>query len=437
MQCRNRLIAICISLLVSFQLSAQDNSLQDKDVTGLWKGYMHNDTTQKNLRYEIAISEENGKLFGYSHTYFIVDDKEYHGVKKLKVKRDGNKLITEEIELIIDNYPIPPAKGVFQQNTLTLEIKGDKMALSGNYATNRTKKYSPATGFINVERNYDYSQSALVPHLQELKLAKNLSFLKDEPAVPEDQSTAILKPVATEEEVQLIVSNAKKQEQDLNIKPSIAIPTIKEIALPSLQETTQDQAPSSNTILVTKETEISLAKTTSVVQKIAPVADNPLPAAITTIAPVKIITTEVAKKIEPDAVVAAADLNSRTIKTIKNVNFKSDSLVLSLYDNGEVDGDTVSVVMNGKVVMPMVGLNTTAVKKVIYTKDAGDSIQLIMYAETLGSIPPNTGLLIVYDGKDRYEIRFSGDMQQSAAIVFRRKKETTDDNKLTVIAAKK
>ena len=79
--------------------------------------------------------------------------------------------------------------------------------------------------------------------------------------------------------------------------------------------------------------------------------------------------------------------------------------------------------MNGTVIMPRVGLTTNAVKKTIYTKDAGDSIQLVMYAETLGTIPPNTGLLIVYDGNDRYEIRFSGDMQKSSGIVFRRRKE--------------
>ncbi len=72
--------------------------------------------------------------------------------------------------------------------------------------------------------------------------------------------------------------------------------------------------------------------------------------------------------------------------------------------------------------MPKVGLSTNAVKKTIDTKAAGDSIQLIMYAESLGSLPPNTGLLIVYDGADRYEIRFSGDMQKSSAIIFRRKK---------------
>ena len=111
------------------------------------------------------------------------------------------------------------------------------------------------------------------------------------------------------------------------------------------------------------------------------------------------------------------------IENIQALYFKSDSLQLTLYDNGEVDGDTVSVIMNGVVIMPRVGLSTNAIKKTIYTQEAGDSIQLVMYAESLGSLPPNTGLLIVYDGKDRYEIRFSGDMQKSSAIVFKRRQQ--------------
>ena len=86
-----------------------------------------------------------------------------------------------------------------------------------------------------------------------------------------------------------------------------------------------------------------------------------------------------------------------------------------------MDGDTVSVLMNGEIIMPRVGLSTNAVHKKISTVNTGDSIQLIMYAENLGRLAPNTGLLIVYDGTDRYEIRFSGDMKKSSAIVFRRK----------------
>jgi hypothetical protein len=46
-----------------------------------------------------------------------------------------------------------------------------------------------------------------------------------------------------------------------------------------------------------------------------------------------------------------------------------------------------------------------------------------MYAENLGSLPPNTGLLVLqYDNK-RQEIRFSGDLKKNVAITLRRKQE--------------
>jgi hypothetical protein len=45
-----------------------------------------------------------------------------------------------------------------------------------------------------------------------------------------------------------------------------------------------------------------------------------------------------------------------------------------------------------------------------------------MYAENMGSIAPNTGLLFVQDGANRYEIRFEGDMKKSSAIVLRRRR---------------
>jgi hypothetical protein len=57
------------------------------------------------------------------------------------------------------------------------------------------------------------------------------------------------------------------------------------------------------------------------------------------------------------------------------------------------------------------------------TPDLGDSLLLVMYAENLGSIPPNTGVLIVQDGDDRYEIRFEGTKQKSSAILLTRKRK--------------
>jgi hypothetical protein len=51
-----------------------------------------------------------------------------------------------------------------------------------------------------------------------------------------------------------------------------------------------------------------------------------------------------------------------------------------------------------------------------------DSVQLVLFAENLGTIPPNTGLLTVRDGDEIYQVRFSADLQKNASITFRRKK---------------
>lgn len=336
-----------LSLLL-FPLAALAQPSQDQnDITGLWKGSLYNDTTKLTLRYEIAISERKGKLYGYTHTFFIDNDKEYYGVKKVKIRRQDGKVIVESSELIANNYPVAPAKGVRQLDVLTLDIHDSIMILSGPFSTNSTKEYRPLTGSIRVQRKNDYRQSALVPHLEELGLSKDLSFVevKEEPAVV----------------VKAEIPKPEKRE------------TVKEIKKEQVKE-------------VKKE----------------PVTQAP------------------ATPSAPSA--PAADVAKRKIETIQSVYYKSDSLVLTLYDNGEVDGDTVSVLMNGNVIIPKQGLSTKAYRKTIYTKDSPDSIQLVMYAETLGSIPPNTGLLVVHDGEDIYEIRFSGDYQKNAAIVFRRKK---------------
>jgi hypothetical protein len=103
------------------------------------------------------------------------------------------------------------------------------------------------------------------------------------------------------------------------------------------------------------------------------------------------------------------------------VNFKSDSLLLSLYDNGEIDGDTVSVIMNGEVIMSKQGLKASAIRKTIYIKPGQEEdFTLVLFADNLGKYPPNTGLLVVHDGEDIYHLRFSSDFQKSSGIVFRR-----------------
>ena len=115
--------------------------------------------------------------------------------------------------------------------------------------------------------------------------------------------------------------------------------------------------------------------------------------------------------------------SERKIQRIEEIFFNSDSLLLSFYDNGTVDGDTISMILNGRVIAEKIKLTTNAFRMTIPTKiGQNDSLLLVLNAESLGLIPPNTGLLIIQDGNDRHEIRFEGDMQRSSAILLRKRK---------------
>lgn len=123
-----------------------------------------------------------------------------------------------------------------------------------------------------------------------------------------------------------------------------------------------------------------------------------------------------------DIIQKASLIAGRKSEFSQVVNFKSDSLELALYDNGEIDGDTVSLFLNGEVLMAKQGLKANAIKKTIYITPGNEDFTLVLFAENLGKYPPNTGLLVVHDGEDVYNLRFSSDFQKSTGIVFRRKK---------------
>ena len=118
----------------------------------------------------------------------------------------------------------------------------------------------------------------------------------------------------------------------------------------------------------------------------------------------------------------AADISQRKIETVQTIFFKLDSIKLTLYDNGQVDGDTVTVVANGETVLAKQRLTEKAINHTLYIAPGQDSLQIVMYAENLGLIAPNTGLLVIQDGDARYEVRFSGDLQKNSAIVLKRKR---------------
>ncbi|MCG7858553.1 hypothetical protein MD537_16340 [Flavihumibacter sediminis] len=100
---------------------------------------------------------------------------------------------------------------------------------------------------------------------------------------------------------------------------------------------------------------------------------------------------------------------------------KSDSIRVSFYDNGDIDGDTISVFLNGNPVVEkqMISAKATTIYiKLDPTKEFND---LAMFAENLGRIPPNTALMVVYDGDNPQEIFLTSNLQQNGTVRIRKK----------------
>jgi hypothetical protein len=96
---------------------------------------------------------------------------------------------------------------------------------------------------------------------------------------------------------------------------------------------------------------------------------------------------------------------------------------LKLYDNGIVDSDTVSVFYNGKLLVSHQRLSDKAIELDIDLDPSIDRHEITMFAENLGSIPPNTALIVVTAGKKRYELHSKASLVENAVLVFDYKPE--------------
>lgn len=114
--------------------------------------------------------------------------------------------------------------------------------------------------------------------------------------------------------------------------------------------------------------------------------------------------------------------NSNIIKTIE---IEKETFKVDLYDNGDIDGDTISLFFNGRLLLSHKRLSDKALTLTLNATESKDVNELIMYADNLGSIPPNTALMVVTDGDNRYEVRISSDLQKSGVIRFVHKPKTT------------
>ncbi len=118
------------------------------------------------------------------------------------------------------------------------------------------------------------------------------------------------------------------------------------------------------------------------------------------------------KKIEPV-------LEKRKNEVVKQIIVDHDSINVTLYDNGDIDGDSVTLIYKDSIITTHQRLSDKAVSFTLKIERGDNKNELIMYAENLGSIPPNTALMVITDGTKRYEINVSSSKDRNGVVSFK------------------
>jgi hypothetical protein len=110
-------------------------------------------------------------------------------------------------------------------------------------------------------------------------------------------------------------------------------------------------------------------------------------------------------------------LQPREKTLVKTVTISSPDVKIELYDNAEIDHDTVTVFINNKLLLYRQML-TDRPLTLHFNAFPGTLYELVMYADNLGDIPPNTALMMVTAGSEKIEVFMSSSEQNSATVRF-------------------
>ncbi len=137
---------------------------------------------------------------------------------------------------------------------------------------------------------------------------------------------------------------------------------------------------------------------------------------------VPIVSTTPVKERKP-ATIKPLVLTERKNSIAKEIFTSASTLELKLYDNGEIDGDTVSIYHNSKLLVSRAGLSEKPLSFKLELNENEPLHEITMVAENLGSIPPNTSLMVITGNKERYEVFISSSKQKNATVLihFRKK----------------
>ncbi len=354
-----------------------------QNVTGIWKGHFVQNTFgyfEERYKFEVQIAQlANNAINGVTYSYRTTV---FYGKANLNGFYTPNTKVltvneTKLVEVKIDGQSQPCLMTCY----LEYNKMGDLETLTGTYTSRNLKDKSDCgSGKVYLERTLAsdfYKEDFLIKRENELKKKSAPVAKSKEP---------VQRPLVQNRSTPKVTSPKKPTIQN---KTATASKSIKPGAEGDLiGKTDKKITPAPPTVtLPPKDEQVKVPKQ----------IEKPLP--------------------KPEVI------RKRNNELVKTITTSAKEIKIDLYDNGEIDGDTISVYDNNKLIISKKGLTDKAITFTIKSDENVSTHEFVMVAENLGSIPPNTALMVITAGTQRYELFLTSTEQKNAVVVVEYKPE--------------
>ena len=346
-----------------------------QNFNGQWRGAFVDNSTAfvgfggQKIDYVLELEAKGSNVTGYSYTYFSEGDKRFYTICKVKgtLNRGTKELVISEFERTKFNTP-PDFRNCFQTHKLRyIKDNPEEESLQGTWIPAPSQEGDCGFGKTTLTR----------------KIVKPLSLST------RSRNTS---PVDTKKEFRDL---NREQKPPLVSKPKTVTKDTKKLPILPPKEVVKNN----DRIATGTDKKMTIPKDT-VISKVPVVTEIPV------------------KKKEQDIPLITGKYEKRNNNLLQTINIKNPTFTVDFYDDGTIDGDSISVFYNGKLILSHQRLTDKPISLML-TLDPDKKInELVMYAENLGEIPPNTALMIVHDADARYEARLVSDTQQNASVRF-------------------
>ena len=422
------------SLLFLMLALVQFSPLHAQDLSGKWKGYFipNNDPESRIYIYEVDIIEnENHDLNVVTYTNLSGNFSAkalatgFHSVNTKLVSINETKF--EDINIVGD------MQACLMMNFLTFTNNRGRGILQGTYISNNEKGTRDCGGgkvYLEKEGLIKKIANSMVK-----TVAKNANTKNAKTPIPSTSANKTTTAVVSK--IPSTIVKSKESSSNIISKPianSVANNAGNTIPKTNTSRQLKSPAPTSNSVLAAVKKDGVTVTTAAPFNNTNVLANTPVTKAAEPIVINISTTTKDSETSKPTKEVKTESItgnnnpgnnNDETLpwvllgrenKLIKRVTTSSKKISLDLYDNGTIDNDTIIIYDNNKVIANLKRLSYKAIHVDLeFTTGQHD---IIIVAHNMGSIPPNTALVVLNDANSRQEFFITTTNKVNAKFEF-------------------